>query len=93
MAFTPFTVIDEIMNVIDKESDGFARLKKLKEDLGYVAPEIRNSRFWGNKHSIKESLTDICKKHFNDNEKIRKIFHKAALKYAKEGFTYLNGYI
>ena len=47
--FTPWTIIRDILNVIDenKDKDAYNRLKKLITRVGYTAPEVRDIKFWG----------------------------------------------
>ena len=85
--FTPLMVVNDIMDVVDKDTMGYKRLKKFCTDLGYAAPEIRDARFWGGTFQ-KDSIVDICKDHYNDNEKVHKIFTQAAVKYQEPGFVY-----
>ena len=87
--FTPQMVVNDIMNaVIDKDSRGYIRLKKFYADLGYAAPEIRDSRFWGGTFK-KDSIVDICKDHYEDNKEVHKIFTNAVIKYEiNKGFVY-----
>ena len=87
--FTPQMVVNQIMNVVEKDTPGYKRLQKFFEDLGYTAPEIRDARFWGDKGIFKDSLVDICRDHYDNNEEVYKIFTKAVVKYEiNKGFVY-----
>jgi len=86
--FTPMTVIVDMMDVIDEKTPGYKRLNKLLENMGYAAPEIRDSRFWGSNYLAKDSITDICKDHFSSNVKIHSIYQAAVNQYNKTGFIY-----
>ena len=86
--FTPQMVVNDIMNIVDKDTIGYIRLKKFCEDLGYTAPEIRDARFWGGSFN-KDSIVDICKDHYEDNPEVHKIFTNAVVKYEiNKGFVY-----
>ena len=86
--FTPQMVVNQIMNIVEKDTLGYKRLKKFYEDLGYTAPEIRDARFWGGKFN-KDSIVDICRDHYDNNEEVYKIFTKAVVKYEiNKGFVY-----
>lgn len=86
--FTPQMVVNDIMNVVDKDTTGYLRLRKFYEDLGYTAPEIRDARFWGGAFN-KDSIVDICKNHYEENKEVHKIFTQAVIKYEiNRGFVY-----
>lgn len=86
--FTPQMVVNDIMNVVDKDTTGYLRLRKFYEDLSYTAPEIRDARFWGGAFN-KDSIVDICKDHYEENKEVHKIFTQTVIKYEiNKGFVY-----
>jgi hypothetical protein len=91
-SFTPFTVITEVLYTIkdeEKNKKAIVEFEKLADDLGFVAPEIRDSRFWGGFNN-KENFVSLCQKFFLNDEKILNIFQKTKKRYEKTGFIYEN---
>ena len=87
--FTPQGIISEIMAVVPKNGNGYKRLVKLMEDIGYAAPEIRDARFWGSPNVGKDSITSICQDYFDNNAKVHEIYCRNVVKYElKKGFIY-----
>ena len=83
--FTPHMVVSQIMDIVDKDTMGYKRLKRFSEDLGYTAPEIRDARFWGAPNLFKDCITDICRDCYDNNEEVHKIFRQAVVKYQLHG--------
>tara|TARA_B100000795_G_C22776718_1_gene430345 strand:- start:708 stop:989 length:282 start_codon:yes stop_codon:yes gene_type:complete len=86
--FTTTSVINKMMALIEKNTTGWRRLNKLKEDMGYAAPEIINERFWGHPRSRIPSITSVCKTYFDDNVEINDIYNEAVTKYTNNGFSF-----
>jgi hypothetical protein len=86
--FTPTTIINKMMNVIDKDTPGWSNLEKLRDNMGYTAPEIKDVRFWGDNYMLKKNIIDICKLYFDENQNISDIFNEAVEQYNKTGFIY-----
>ena len=83
--FTPFTIINRMVEVLDKDSDGRKQLCMLKKDLSYCSPEIMDGRFWGKTGG--SNIVEICMKFFNDNDKIHDIYVESVKRYNASGFT------
>lgn len=82
--------LGEVMDFVNKNSKGYEALVNLAENLSYAAPEIKSSLFWYGTFS-KDSIVDICKKYYSNNEKVHEWFTKLVVKYKEEGFTHEKG--
>lgn len=84
--FTPYTIINRMLDVIDEKSNGSIELNKLKKDLWNSAPELIDTRFWGKMRC--RNIVQICMKHFNENDDIHNIFIESVNRYEMSGFTF-----
>jgi hypothetical protein len=83
--FTPYTIINRMMDVLEENSAGWLQLQAFKKDLSYCAPETMDARFWGKTRC--SNIVNLCMKHFNDNEKIHDIYVESVKRYSETGFT------
>ena len=96
MSFTPSKVINDIMSICDKhnETEKKKYFSNLHVNIGYAAPEIRESRFWngnGNWLGIIEILNKECVLINDCNIEIDKYFKSMMKKYKENsGFDALN---
>lgn len=83
--FTPYTIINRMLDVADEKCIGSTKLHKLKRDLSQCAPEIMDARFWGKMKCL--NIVEICIKYFNENDDIHNIFIESVKRYKMGGFT------
>ena len=68
----PFTkIINETLEVA--EGNGVADLNRLKQAMGYWAPEVKESWFWYGHGGVLGYL-DILNAYFGENKRVRNIY-------------------
>jgi hypothetical protein len=96
MSFTPSTILGDIMDICEKhnETEKKNKFKRLGENIGYCAPEIRESRFWNgnnNWYGIIDILNKDCSSISDCNLEIDTYFKSIMKKYkTQSGFERLS---
>lgn len=81
----PFTKIIRD-TLIEAQGVGVADLNRLKQAMGYWAPEVKESWFWYGHGGVLGYL-DILNSNFQDNKAVRNIYTKFIYKHYKHKKT------
>jgi hypothetical protein len=89
--FSITNIIDCFKETLNSNKEALEDFDKLRENLGYCAPEILVDRFWNgfyeNEISTKwDGLFNLFVKHCNDNKEVKELFENVD-SILKERFT------
>lgn len=90
--FGPGEIVGKVIECLDPEinKNEIGVLNRFIDTMGYVAPEIKDARFWGG--CMRFNFTSICGEYFNTNKRVHDIFESAVQKYREVGFKYKRKY-
>ena len=86
--FGPGEIVGKVIEILHPKINKniIAELNRFLETMGYAAPEIHDMRFWGG-GGWSTDFTQICKKYFEYDARVQKIYNSAVEKYNKDGFS------
>ena len=89
---TPFThenVLEAFLK-ITTDKNAIKYLTRLKDNMRYTAPEIRDDKFWNgtkNYNSLPEILNKYCNDNNTENIEISRLFSDVVKQYQQSGFV------
>ena len=90
-SITPFThenVLDAFLK-ITTDKNAIKYLTRLKDNMMYTAPEIRDNKFWNgtkNYYSLPDILNKYCNDNNTENIEISRLFSDVVKQYQQSGF-------
>jgi len=90
--FCPTEIVGKVIECLDPEinKNEIGVLNRFIDTMGYAAPEIKDTRFWGSSNdnhlTWRVNFTSICQNYFLDYKKINAIYNSAVQKYNEVGF-------
>ena len=87
--FTRENVLEAFLKIITDEN-AKKYLIRLKDNMMYTAPEIRDDKFWNgtkNYYSLPDILNKYCNDNNTENIEISRLFSDVVKQYQKSGFV------